>query len=113
MLADDCYDVWMPNNRGSYYSRENLKDWNFSWDDMAFEDFPRVFTYIFKVTGQTEFYYVGHSQATSSLLALLSEQPKWNQCICAVVFLGPVAFVSNEQLYSVIAQLVQSAVYVM
>lgn len=103
MLADRCYDVWLPNTRGDYYSKENLKNWNFSWDNIAFEDFPLIFNYILKITKQEKFFYVGHSQGTSSIMALLSECPQWNEYIHAASLMSPVAFVSNAELYDLFA----------
>lgn len=97
----------MPNNRGNYYSREGLGDWNFSWDTIAFEDFPIVFNYILDVTKQKKFYYVAHSQGVSSILALLSECPVWNERILALGLMAPIAFMSNQKLFGLLAKLLR------
>lgn len=97
----------MPNNRGNFYSKSNLNDWNFSWDDIAFEDFPIVFNYILNVTKQQKFFVIAHSQGVSSILALLAECPEWNKYICALGLLGPVAFVSSQKLFGLLAHLLQ------
>lgn len=108
-MADECYDVWLPNSRGNYYSKENLGDWNFSWDNMAFEDFPLIFNYIEEVTKQPKFYYVAHSQGTSSIMALLSEYPEWNDRLYAVSLMAPVGFVSNQPLLGLIGRILAPA----
>lgn len=106
-MADQCYDVWLPNSRGNYYSKENLDDWDFSWDDMAFEDFPLIFNYIKKVTKHKKYFYVGHSQGTASIMALLSEYIEWNKRIYAISLLAPVGFVRNEPILGPLAHILK------
>ena len=104
--------MWLPNNRGTFYSSENLLMnpnvptsgyWNFSWDDIALDDFPDVFEYVRKITNQPKFYVIGHSQGTSLIMALLSERPEFNRQINAVSLLAPIGYVDNSVMLKILA----------
>lgn len=80
-MADAGYDVWMPNWRGNYYSRRHIslspnerQFWNFSWDDIAFNDLPAVHNYAIKVTGVPKLFIIGHSQGKALDLNKLKEK---------------------------------------
>lgn len=105
-LADAGYDVWLPNARGNTYSRRhtvlNPNDpqfWEFSWHEIAIYDLPAVIDYALMQTNQTKLAYVGHSQGTTTLFALLSELPEYNDKITiAHVMTPPVIFKYNHPL---------------
>lgn len=89
----------MPNYRGNTYSRRHVyKDpnnpisgfWRFSWDDIGFYDYPAMYEYIRKKTGISKLFIVAHSQGTSSLMALLSEKPEYNDYVQAVSLIAPI-----------------------
>lgn len=51
--------------------------------------------YALGVTGQSQVYYAGHSQGTTSFFVMASERPEYNQKIRLMSALAPVAFMSN------------------
>lgn len=74
ILADEGFDVWLSNSRGSTYSQrhdyldpEKEPFWEFSWDDMAHFDLPAVISFILDATGEKTLFYVGHSQVDVDL----------------------------------------------
>lgn len=103
-MAENGYDVWLPNFRGNFYSRNHtFRDpddvtsgfWDFSWDDIGYHDYPAIFNYIRNYTKIPKLYLVAHSQGTSSLLALLSNQPEYNKYFNAISLLAPVTYLKN------------------
>lgn len=100
ILADAGYDVWLGNVRGNTYSshvkytRKDKKFWDFSFDQMIAYDLPAMLDYVLNTTQQTKLYYVGHSQGTLILFALLSEKPEYNKKIQLFSALGPVTNVT-------------------
>ncbi|KAE8739883.1 hypothetical protein FOCC_FOCC014607 [Frankliniella occidentalis] len=97
LLADLGFDVWMGNFRGSAYGRRHAylspksqKFWDFGWHENAVYDLPAMVDYVGAVTGQPSMHYIGHSMGTTTLLALLAEQPEYNRRIRGAFLLAPV-----------------------
>jgi pimeloyl-ACP methyl ester carboxylesterase len=99
LLADQGFDVWLGNARGSTHSRSHTRlntssslYWAFSFDEMAKYDLPAQLDKISEVTGHAQVSFVGHSQGTTVLLAALASQPALNHRIKMAVLLAPVVF---------------------
>ncbi|XP_075231284.1 lipase member J-like isoform X2 [Lycorma delicatula] len=122
LLADQGYDVWIGNSRGTSYSKNHVnmstrsKDfWKFSWHEMGVYDLPAAIDYVLNKTQQEKIYYVGHSMGTTMMYALLSVRPQYNNKLNLVVNLSPVAFMSNikspvfRMLYGPISNMMNTA----
>lgn len=98
LLADNNYDVWLGNSRGNRHASINYKTanhdklWNFSFNEIGQFDLPAMIDYVLRLTGRQKVLYVGHSQGTTSLLALLASRPEYNQKIAQAHLLAPAAF---------------------
>nr|KYP41015.1 Triacylglycerol lipase 2 [Cajanus cajan] len=100
ILADNGFDVWIANTRGTRYSRRHISldpsspaFWNWSWDELVSYDLPAVFDYVFSQTGH-KINYVGHSLGTLIALASFSEGKLVNQLKSAAL-LSPIAYLSH------------------
>ncbi|EDW74670.2 uncharacterized protein Dwil_GK15810 [Drosophila willistoni] len=101
-LHRQCFDVWLPNARGTTYSRSHrllqtnqAAFWHFSWHEIGIYDLPAIVDYVLGQTGHSQLHYVGHSQGTTVLLVLLSQRPEYNVRFANVALMAPVAFLKH------------------
>lgn len=99
LLADNGYDVWLGNARGSKHSMKHTnissearEFWNFSWHEIGYYDLATMIDYMLAETKSKQALYVGHSQGSTSLLVLLSSKPEYNEKLLQVHLMAPSAF---------------------
>jgi len=101
-LANEGYDVWVANSRGTKNSLGHVslnstdpRFWQFSWQNMSHYDLPASFEYIHRETNKN-ITYVGHSQGTTIMFAALSErEPSVVKYLNRFIALAPVAWVQH------------------
>ncbi|KAL1314659.1 triacylglycerol lipase 2-like [Arachis hypogaea] len=112
ILADNGFDVWISNTRGTRFSRRHISldpstpaYWNWSWEELGRYDLRAVVEYVSNQTGQ-KIHYIGHSQGTLIALTAFSEGKLVNKLKSAAL-LSPVAYLSHmtTELLNVAARL--------
>lgn len=100
ILSDNDYDVWLGNMRGNRYGLRSInynisqdEFWNFSFDEMSMYDLTAMIDYVLDQTGQSQLFYVGHSQGT--LIKFINLNPTYLNKIKLFIALGPVATVAH------------------
>jgi len=102
-LANQGYDVWMGNSRGSTYSlnhthfdyRHDWRYWDFSFHEIGLYDLPAQIDYILEKRGRQSLAYVGHSQGNLAMFVLQSFHPQWAHKVKPFIALAPIAFIPD------------------
>ncbi len=100
-MADYGYDVWLINLRCTEFaqhqhiSQSSDQYWQFSFHEMAKYDLPAVIDYVLMQTNHHFLHYVGHSQGTTVVLAMLSLYPRYNKKLKTVHLMSPAVYFSN------------------
>ena len=98
LLAEQGYDVWLGNSRGTPYSNHNSKDgtwsdeekWDFDWSDMGLYDIPAFVDKIIEVTEKPKVTLMGNSQGGAQIFyALAKEQDRYVDKVHRFVGLAP------------------------
>ncbi|TMW53261.1 hypothetical protein DOY81_001677 [Sarcophaga bullata] len=102
LLHEQGYDVWLPNARGTTYSKKHAiydssqpEFWNFTWHEMGVGDLPAIVDYVLNYTQHSSLHYMAHSQGSTTLFVMLSEKPEYNEKIATGHLLAPVAFLKD------------------
>ncbi|KAM9961109.1 hypothetical protein ACTFIW_010285 [Dictyostelium discoideum] len=113
-LADEGYDVWISNVRGTRYSNKHLKYtvndieyWDFTFDEMSEFDLPCIVDYVINVTGNHKVNYIGHSQGATMGFIGFKEGSELSNKINTFFGLAPAARVTHSKsvLLNLISQL--------
>eukprot|EP00256_Glycine_max_P068589 XP_025983184.1 triacylglycerol lipase 2 [Glycine max] len=120
ILADNEYDVWLANVRGTKYSSghtslipNDTAYWDWSWDELASNDLPAFVQYVYNYTGQ-RIHHASHSLGTLMALAAFSQGQVLSMLrsaslLCPIAYMNQIpsiptklaadTFIANQDLY--------------
>ncbi|KAK6775867.1 hypothetical protein RDI58_026868 [Solanum bulbocastanum] len=100
ILADQGFDVWVGNVRGTHWSHghvslsvKNKEFWDWSWQELALYDLAEMIRYVYKIT-KAKIFVVGHSQGTIMSLAAFTN-PDIVDMVKAAALLCPISYLDH------------------
>lgn len=107
MFSNNNFDVYMFDGRGVNDHSRNLsaqinpveadKFWDFGLDDQALVDVPNLMNFVLTRTAANKLVYVGYSESTFFMFALMTQRPETADKVAAFIALAPVAYVGHIQ----------------
>ena len=101
-LAKRGYDVWLSNNRGGKYgmaheslSAKDAKFWKWTFEQMSEQDTTAIVDFVLAKTGAEKLHYVGQSQGTALMWALLATNETINAKLASYVAISPITRLGN------------------
>ncbi|KAF7815072.1 triacylglycerol lipase 2-like [Senna tora] len=101
ILADNGFDVWLANTRGTRYSSGHTSltpndkaYWEWSWDELISYDLQASVQYVYNHTGQ-KLHYAGHSLGTLIALGAFSQDDEVLNMIRSAALLSPIAHLNQ------------------
>ncbi|KAK9882061.1 hypothetical protein WA026_018911 [Henosepilachna vigintioctopunctata] len=101
-LADNGFDVWLGNTRGSQHGRQHKtmdpngrRFWDFSYHEIGVYDLPAKIDYILQKTSKEKIHYIGHSQGGTTFYIMTSEKPEYQRKIVMATLLAPAGYMNH------------------
>nr|XP_021190894.2 lipase 1 [Helicoverpa armigera] len=114
LISDACYDLWLGNVRGNYYSRghvrldpdKDLAYWKFYIEEMGVYDVPATIDYVLKYTRSEKLNYIGFSQGAGTFFVMCSERPGYCEKAQLMIGLAPAArqFHTQSKIFRTVTQ---------
>ncbi|XP_068625216.1 lipase 3-like [Battus philenor] len=109
LISDACYDLWVGNVRGTYYSRRHVRldpdldaeFWKFSTHEMGILDLPAIFDYVLTRTKSDDLMYLGFSQGSRIFFTMCSDTSGYCDKARISIHIAPAAIVTNTRSISV------------
>lgn len=105
LLANNNFDVWLMDARGTNLNNHDASDdfnigksqkfWNYCLDEQILHDVPTLIKFVLDQTQSRKVMYIGYSESTFFMFALLSAVPEFADKLAAFVALAPVAYVTH------------------
>jgi len=117
VAAEQGFDVWAGNNRGTTHSRKHVswnpdhdpEYWDFSFEELGRFDLKAMIDHALEVSSAQKLSYVGHSQGTTQMFLGLVEDEAWFASrVGLFVALAPVVHM-NHKTSIVLEQLAQNS----
>jgi pimeloyl-ACP methyl ester carboxylesterase len=109
ILADENYDVWLANLRGSHLSRGHTKYnaavdpeyWDFAFPEILEYDMPTMIKFIKQHTNYSKISLLGHSQGASAIIWYLAHNKDSKDDISLGISLGsPGSYIRSKSVYA-------------
>ncbi|KAL3277328.1 hypothetical protein HHI36_012679 [Cryptolaemus montrouzieri] len=115
-LADNDYDVWLMNSRGTDLSlrhttldsRRDKEFWMYSWQEIGLYDLPAAIDLVLKHNIHKKTVLIGHSEGSTVIFVTLSDRPEYNEKVSLSVHWGVSVYhehCSSLPLFQLVCQL--------
>lgn len=117
-LSNHGFDVWLANERGSFYSTNHttlstssVEFWKYSLNEIILEDLPTVTKYILRVTKSAKLAFIGHSDGALVAMGLMAARPRYATFFDPVILLAPACRYTNANFFMRLASSVGAEVF--